>query len=78
MLLKVAAFVVPLAFDSMAIAVLLGLRGVRPLRPAVTFALFEGVLLLFGISLRRVIGAYYERLAGVLGASFLSSWQATS
>ncbi|MHB8817394.1 MAG: manganese efflux pump MntP [Steroidobacteraceae bacterium] len=71
MLLKVAAFVVPLAFDSMMVAVLLGLRGVRPLRPAVTFALFEGVMPLFGISLGRVIGAYYERLAGVLGGVVL-------
>ena len=71
MLLRVAAFVVPLAFDSMMVAVLLGLRGIRPLRPAVTFALFEGVMPLFGISLGRVIGAYYERLAAVLGGVVL-------
>lgn len=70
-LLKVSLFVVPLALDSMAIAVLLGLRGIRPLRPAVTFALFEGVMPLFGMSLGRVLGAYYERAALGLGGVVL-------
>ena len=37
---KTAAFVIPLGFDTLAVAVVLGLRGMRPLRPALTFAFF--------------------------------------
>lgn len=71
MLLKVAAFVVPLGFDTLAVAVMLGLQGVRPLRPALTFAFFEAVMPLIGLLLGRLIGARFETLAVVLGGLVL-------
>ena len=71
MLLKVAAFVIPLGFDTAAVAVLLGLRGIRPLRPALTFAVFEAVMPLVGLWLGRAIGARYETMAPVLGGLIL-------
>lgn len=71
MLVKVAAFVVPLAFDTLAVSVALGLRGLRPLRPALTFAFFEAVMPLIGLLLGRVVGARFETLAVVLGGIVL-------
>jgi putative Mn2+ efflux pump MntP len=71
MLLKVAAFVVPLGFDTLAVAVALGLHGMRPLRPALTFAFFEAVMPLIGLVLGRVVGARFETPAVVLGGVVL-------
>jgi putative Mn2+ efflux pump MntP len=71
LLLKIVAFVIPLGFDTAAVAVLLGLRGIHPLRPALTFAVFEAVMPLIGLWLGRVIGARYEAMATVLGGLIL-------
>lgn len=71
MILKIAAFVVPLGFDTLAVAVILGLRGLGPLRPAVVFALFEAVTPLFGLLLGRYVGARYETPAVVAGGIVL-------
>ena len=71
MLFKIAAFVIPLGFDTAAVAVLLGLRGIRPLKPALTFALFEAVMPLIGLWLGRAVGARYEAMAAVLGGLIL-------
>lgn len=71
MLLKIAVFVVPLGFDTLAVAVALGFRGLLPLRPALTFALFEAVMPLVGLLLGRVIGARFETPAVVLGGIVL-------
>jgi putative Mn2+ efflux pump MntP len=70
-LLKITAFVAPLACDTATVAIVLGLRGVRPLRPAIIFAVFEGTMPLIGLALEQVIGAYYDRLATVLGGAVL-------
>ena len=67
MLLKIAVFVVPLGFDTLAVALALGLRGMRPFRPALTFALFEAVMPLVGLVLGRVVGARFETPAVVFG-----------
>lgn len=71
MLLKIAAFVVPLGFDTVAVAVILGLRGLRPLRPALTFAFFEAAMPVVGLLLGRVVGARFEAPAVVLGGILL-------
>jgi putative Mn2+ efflux pump MntP len=71
MLFKIAAFVVPLGFDTLAVAAMLGLRGMRPLRPALTFAFFEAVMPLIGLMLGRLIGARFETPAVVLGGVVL-------
>jgi putative Mn2+ efflux pump MntP len=71
MILKIAAFVIPLGFDTLAVAVLLGLRGMGPLRPALIFAFFEAVMPLIGLLLGRVIGARFETPAGILGGVVL-------
>lgn len=71
MLFKIVTFVIPLGFDTAAVAVLLGLRSIHPLGPALTFAIFEAVTPLVGLWLGRVIGARYETLASVLGGLIL-------
>jgi manganese efflux pump family protein len=71
LLFRIVIFVIPLGFDTAAVAVLLGLRGARPLRPALTFAVFEAVTPLIGLWLGRVIGARYETMASVLGGLIL-------
>ena len=68
---KIAAFVIPLGFDTFAVAVLLGLRDIRPLRPALTFALFEAVMPLIGLLIGRLVGARFETPAVVLGGIVL-------
>ncbi len=68
---QVAAFVIPLGFDTLAVAVMVGLTGLRPLRPALTFAFFEAVMPLVGLLLGRIIGVRYETLAVVLGGVIL-------
>jgi putative Mn2+ efflux pump MntP len=69
--LKIIAFVIPLGFDTAAVAVLLGLRGIRPLGPALTFAVFEAVMPLVGLWSGRMIGVRYETMATVLGGLIL-------
>ena len=71
MFFKIAAFVVPLGFDTLAVAVLLGLRGIRPFRPALTFAFFEAVMPLIGLLVGRLVGARFETPAVVLGGVVL-------
>jgi manganese efflux pump family protein len=71
MLVKIAVFVVPLGIDTFAVAVALGLRGAKPLRPALTFAFFEAVMPLVGLLLGRVAGARFATPAVVLGGVVL-------
>lgn len=71
MLVKIAVFVVPLGFDTLAIAVALGLRGMKPLRPALTFAFFETAMPLIGLLLGRIVGARFETPAVVVGGIVL-------
>jgi putative Mn2+ efflux pump MntP len=52
MILKIVAFVLPLGLDTLAISIALGLRGSTPWRPALTFAVFEGLMPILGIVLR--------------------------
>ncbi|GAC1652950.1 MAG: manganese efflux pump MntP family protein [Vulcanimicrobiaceae bacterium] len=70
-LVKIAAFVVPLGIDTLAVAVLLGLRGVGPLRPALVFAFFEAVMPLIGIVAGRFVGARFETPAVITGGVVL-------
>jgi hypothetical protein len=69
--LKIAAFVLPLGFDTFAVAVLLGLRRMRPLRPAATFTFFEAVMPLVGLLIGRLVGARFETPAVVVGGIVL-------
>ena len=68
---RIAAFVIPLGFDTFAVAVALGLRGLRPLRPALSFALFETAMPLIGILVGRYVGLRFETLAVYIGAIIL-------
>jgi putative Mn2+ efflux pump MntP len=69
--LRIAAFVIPLGFDTFAVAVALGLRGLRPLRPALLFSLFETAMPLIGILVGRYLGFRFGALAVYLGAIIL-------
>ncbi len=70
-MVTIAAFVVPLGFDTLAVAIALGLHGMRPLRPALTFAFFEAVMPLVGLFVGRVAGARFETPSVVLGGIVL-------
>lgn len=65
--LAIAAFVIPLGFDTLAVSIALGLRGTNPWRPALLFAAFEVMMPVAGIILGRYAGARLESLAGYLG-----------
>lgn len=71
MLLKIAAFVIPLGFDTLAIAIALGLRGARPLPPALTFAIFEALMPLVGLIVGTIVGARFVTPAAVIGGIVL-------
>jgi putative Mn2+ efflux pump MntP len=68
---QIIAFVVPLGLDTLALAIALGLRGFRPWMPALVFAVFEGVMPLFGIALARVVSLRFEAAAVVIGGAIL-------
>jgi len=70
-ILTIVAFVLPLGLDTLAISIALGLRGFRPWRPALTFAVFEGVMPIFGIALARLVGVRFETVAAVIGGIIL-------
>ena len=69
--LKIVAFVLPLGLDTLAIAIALGLRGFSPWRPAFAFAIFEGIMPIFGIVLARIVGLRFESAAVVMGGIIL-------
>ncbi len=71
MALRIAAFVIPLGFDTLAVAVALGLRGLHPLRPALLFSLFETAMPLIGILVGRYVGFRSGTLAVYIGAIIL-------
>ena len=71
MSLKIAAFVLPLGLDTLALAIALGLRGFRPWRPALIFSAFEGIMPLFGIGLARLVSRRFETIAVVTGGIIL-------
>jgi hypothetical protein len=54
MVSRVVALELPLALDTLARAMTLGLRGCRPQRPALLFSIFEGIMPLFGIAVAPV------------------------
>ena len=69
--LRIAAFVIPLGFDTFGVAVALGLLGLHPLRPALLFALFETAMPLIGILVGRTVGLWFGALAIYIGAMIL-------
>ncbi len=69
--LRIAAFVIPLGFDTLAVAVALGLRGLHPLRPALVFTLFETIMPLIGIVAGRYARLWVGTLAAYIGAIIL-------
>lgn len=71
MLLKVVAFVAPLGLDTLALAIALGLRGVTPLRPALVFAVFEGLVPLAGVLVGTFVSQRFASIATITGAVIL-------
>lgn len=71
MILRIAAFVIPLGFDTLAVAIALGLRRVAPLRPAIVFAIFEAFMPLLGLLLGYFIGARFASIAAIAGGVVL-------
>lgn len=69
---KIAAFVLPLGFDTFAVAIALGMRNVKPLRPTITFTVFEGLMPLIGIAIGSAVGRWAERPAAYGGAALVA------
>ncbi|MBC5828424.1 MAG: manganese efflux pump [Candidatus Eremiobacteraeota bacterium] len=61
----------PLGLDTMALSIALGLRNVRPWRPALVFAVFEGAMPIIGIGLARSFGLRFGLAAGLIGGLIL-------
>jgi putative Mn2+ efflux pump MntP len=70
-LARLVAFVVPLGFDTLAVAIALGLRGAQPWRPALVFAVFETVMPIVGIIVGRFAGDRFAAPAEVVGGLVL-------
>jgi len=70
-ILKIALFVLPLGLDTFAIAIAVGLRGIRPLRPALVFSVAEGTMPLVGILLGSLVSLRFQSAAGYIGAVIL-------
>jgi putative Mn2+ efflux pump MntP len=68
---RIVAFVVPLGFDTLAVAIALGLRGIGPWRPALVFAVFETFMPIFGIVVGRLAGDRFAAPAEVVGGLVL-------
>jgi len=66
---KILAFTLPLGFDTLALAIAVGLRGIKPLRPAIVFAIFEGTMPAIGVLLAGVVSTRFATLAGYLGGA---------
>lgn len=72
MILRLVSFVVPLGFDTIAIALALGVRGGVPVwRIALVFAAFETLMPLVGIAIGQVVGVHFAAIAQVVGAVVL-------
>ncbi len=70
--LNIAAFVIPLGIDTLAVAIALGMRGgVRPLAPALLFTAFEAAMPLLGLVAGRYVRYRIEPLAVALGGVIL-------
>lgn len=68
---KIFAFAFPLGLDTLALSIALGLRGFRPWRPALIFAIFETAMPLFGIALAQTVSARFVTEAIVVGGIVL-------
>lgn len=69
---RIAVFVVPLALDTLALAITLGLRGgVAPLRVALVCAVFEGTMPVIGAALALVVPRTYSTWAVYIGSAIL-------
>jgi putative Mn2+ efflux pump MntP len=69
---RIALFVVPLALDTLALAIALGLRGgVAPLRVALVCAVFEGTMPAIGAALALVVPGKYTTWAVYIGSVIL-------
>jgi len=70
-MLRTIAFVGPLGFDTLAVAIALGLGGVKPWLPAAIFTVFETIMPIFGIFAGRLIGERFAEPAEILGGLVL-------
>ena len=71
MLARIIAFVIPLGFDTLAVAIALGLREIEPLRPALVFAAFETIMPIVGIVVGRFAGDRFAGPAEIVGGIVL-------
>lgn len=71
MTLRLVSFVVPLGFDTLAIAIALGVRGVPLWRVAFVFAAFETLMPIVGIVAGRLAGERFAVAAQLLGGGVL-------
>jgi putative Mn2+ efflux pump MntP len=71
-IVRIAIFVVPLALDTLALAIALGLQGgAAPLRVALVCAVFEGTMPAIGAALALVVPGQYTTWAVYIGSAIL-------
>ncbi len=68
---KLLAFELPLGLDTLAVAIALGMRRFRPWQAAAVFALFEGIMPIFGMIAARFVGLRFELAATIVGGLIL-------
>lgn len=61
----------PLGLDTLAIAIAVGLRGIKPVRPAIVFAVAEGTMPLIGVLFGSLISHTFQNVAEYAGGVIL-------
>ncbi|HEV2878463.1 MAG TPA: manganese efflux pump [Candidatus Eremiobacteraceae bacterium] len=69
--MKVLAFVLPLGFDTLAVAILLGINNAPIMRVVLTFTIFETLMPVFGILVGGFVSLRFQEIGALVGGLIL-------
>jgi putative Mn2+ efflux pump MntP len=69
--MTILAFILPLGLDTLAVAIVLGIKNAPLLRVAVTFAIFETVMPVFGLLIGSLVPPRFETVGALVGGLLL-------